>query len=137
MPPQDEKIVAKSPKKTAKMASSSETEEQQKKSFWKFKRSSSLNCGSGYARSLCPLPPLSRSNSTGSAPSSSVKKPGLSKEGLKANSQKSANGHQKPPLRKNGYTNGVRVNPVLNVPSANLFGLGSIFSGSKDKTKKK
>lgn len=49
----------------------SETEDQKRssnsKSFWRFKRSSSLNCGSGYGRKLCPLPLLSRSNSTGSA----------------------------------------------------------------------
>ncbi|KAJ8550063.1 hypothetical protein K7X08_033770 [Anisodus acutangulus] len=44
-------------------------EKQNSKSFWRFKRSSSLNCGSGYARTLCPLPLLSRSNSTGSTPS--------------------------------------------------------------------
>ncbi|PKI75635.1 hypothetical protein CRG98_004036 [Punica granatum] len=48
---------------------SGEPEKQQSsnsKSFWRFKRSSSLNCGSGYGRKLCPLPLLSRSNSTGS-----------------------------------------------------------------------
>nr|DAD35387.1 TPA_asm: hypothetical protein HUJ06_006027 [Nelumbo nucifera] len=39
------------------------------KSFWRFKRSSSLNCGSGHKLSLiCSLPLLSRSNSTGSSP---------------------------------------------------------------------
>uniref|UniRef100_A0A2P2QKH4 Uncharacterized protein n=1 Tax=Rhizophora mucronata TaxID=61149 RepID=A0A2P2QKH4_RHIMU len=45
-------------------------------------------------------------------------------------------GYQKPPLKKN-YGNVVRVNPVLNVPSGNLFGLVSIFSNAKDKNKKK
>ncbi|KAL0378063.1 UNVERIFIED_CONTAM: hypothetical protein Sradi_3111800 [Sesamum radiatum] len=57
-------------------ATNTDTEEKQinqkssSSSFWRFKRSSSLNCGSGYARTLCPLPLLSRSNSTGSTASS-------------------------------------------------------------------
>lgn len=120
------------------------------KSFWGFKRSSS--CGSGgYGRSLCPLPLLSRSNSTGST-SPSVKRMPLSS--MKQNSHKHTssstrpsqshplcpNSYQKPPLKKShgSYGNhGVRVNPVLNVPSANLFGLGSIFSSNRDKTRKK
>ncbi|KAI9128396.1 hypothetical protein K1719_001389 [Acacia pycnantha] len=126
------------------------------KSFWGFKRSSS--CGSGgYGRSLCPLPLLSRSNSTGSAPTTttpSVKKMPLSKEGPNnmklnhhhphikhANPTTTARPYLKPPLKKihGPYVhNGVRVNPVINVPSANLFGLGSIFSSSsRDKSKKK
>ncbi|XP_057436536.1 uncharacterized protein LOC130728963 [Lotus japonicus] len=112
------------------------------KSFWSFKRSSS--CGSGYGRSLCPLPLLSRSNSTGSTPS--VKKEGPN---IKQNQQKHCsssrisgpNSYHKPPLNKNHgsyYGNSVRVSPVINVPSANLFGLGSIFSNSsRDKSKKK
>ncbi|XP_024974507.1 uncharacterized protein LOC112512665 [Cynara cardunculus var. scolymus] len=48
------------------------------RSFWGFKRSSS--CGNGYARSLCPIPLLSRSNSTGSS-STNTKRPSSSKEG--------------------------------------------------------
>ncbi|KAK7381072.1 hypothetical protein VNO78_33596 [Psophocarpus tetragonolobus] len=126
-------------------------EKQSSKSFWRFKRSSS--CGSGYGRSLCPLPLLSRSNSTGSSPS--VKRIPLSKEGhpnVKQNSQRrsssmsrssphslASHNHQKPPLKRShgSYGNGVRVSPVLNVPSANLFGLGSIFSNNRDKSKKK
>ncbi|TKY46504.1 hypothetical protein E2542_SST28545 [Spatholobus suberectus] len=123
-------------------------EKQSSKSFWRFKRSSS--CGSGYGRSLCPLPLLSRSNSTGSSPS--VKRIPLSKEGhhVKQNSQKrssitrsshslASHNHPKPPLKRShgSYANGVRVSPVLNVPSANLFGLGSIFFNNRDKSKKK
>lgn len=117
------------------------------KSFWRFKRSSS--CGSGYTRSLCPLPLLSRSNSTGSAPSN--KQTSLSKEGAtqKQSSHRNASknsvqcsssmGHQKPPLKKlhGSYGNVVQVNPILNVHSGNLFGLGSIFSSGKDRSKKK
>ncbi|KAK7340956.1 hypothetical protein VNO77_21675 [Canavalia gladiata] len=124
-------------------------EKQSSKSFWSFRRSSS--CGSGYGRSFCPLPLLSRSNSTGSS-TPSVKRNPLSKEApnIKPNSHKLSstrithsfvpNSYQRPPLNKNhgSYgTNSVRVNPVLNVPSANLFGLASIFSNNKDKTKKK
>jgi hypothetical protein len=119
------------------------------KSFWSFKRSSS--CGSGYGRSLCPLPLLSRSNSTGSSTSSvNSKKNSLSKEGInvKSNSQKHSatrfsnssgpNSYLKPPLNKShGSHASVRVNPILNVPPANLFGLSSIFSNNRDKGKKK
>ncbi|KAF2295324.1 hypothetical protein GH714_032574 [Hevea brasiliensis] len=57
------------------------------KSFWRFKRSSSLNCVSGYGRSLCPLPLLSRSNSTGSAPGS-VKRVPLSRDGYSSYNHK-------------------------------------------------
>nr|GMD49973.1 probable membrane-associated kinase regulator 1 [Ipomoea batatas] len=120
---------------------------------------SSLNCGSGYARTLCPLPLLSRSNSTGS--SSPIPKRTLSRDSfnLKHQSQKSSScsasstkhqsynlfsaSNHKPPSKKfqastSSYSsNGVRVNPVLNVPPANLFGLGSMFSHGKDKNKKK
>lgn len=130
-------------------------DKQSSKSFWRFKRSSS--CGNGYGRSLCPLPLLSRSNSTGSADSTPIAKrsssssSSLSKDvkhnsnrNLKLPSQSSSsNGYQKPPLLKKGghhhgsYTNGVSINPVLNVPPANLFGLGSIFSNGKEKGKKK
>ncbi|XP_059294930.1 uncharacterized protein LOC132048000 [Lycium ferocissimum] len=130
----------------------SSDEKQNSKSFWRFSRSSSLNCGSGYARTLCPLPLLSRSNSTGSTPS--VKRNStLSKDNLShkhhSNSQRhfsksmSSNGHncQKPPLKNkvpgNPYSNGVKFSPVLNVPPANLFGLSSFFTSSKEKNKKK
>ncbi|KAL3735260.1 hypothetical protein ACJRO7_024398 [Eucalyptus globulus] len=136
------------------------------KSFWKFKRSRSLNlssCGSGYGRSLCPLPLLSRSNSTGSPlnsnnskeshhnhlhfqkPSCSPNKQGFPLKPFQASSSlPSSSGYQKPPLRKsnNGFhgnfnhSNGsFRVNPVLHVPSGNLFGLGSMFLSGKDKSK--
>ncbi|KAK7374883.1 hypothetical protein VNO80_08326 [Phaseolus coccineus] len=123
-------------------------EKQSSKSFWIFKRSSS--CGNGHRRSFCPLPLLSRSNSTGSS-TPSVKRNPLSKEGVnvRPNSQKHSstrlthsyvpNGYyQKPPLNKShgSYGSSVRVNPVLNVPPANLFGLASIFSSNRDKSKR-
>lgn len=112
------------------------------KSFWQFKRSSSLNCESTRSKSLIrSLQFLSRSNSTGSAPNpkpttSTV----ISKESQKQNlkrqpsvSRKStmstsssysgtyyySSSTQKPPLKKcgsyNGH-NGVRISPVLNIP---------------------
>lgn len=46
------------------------------------------------------------------------------------------NGVSKEDRSIHGNGNGIRVNPVLNVSSANLFGLGSIFSGNKEKNKK-
>ncbi|KAH6803686.1 hypothetical protein C2S51_031933 [Perilla frutescens var. frutescens] len=135
------------PRTTQKTAE--EKQNQKTSSFWRFKRSSSLNCGSGYARTLCPLPLLSRSNSTGSTASvkrsssnnqkQNYQKYSLPNSALKQSSW-STNNYLKPPLKKNGYCSyngGVKINPVLNVPSANLFGLASIFSGGKDKGKKK
>lgn len=114
-------------------------------SFWGFKRSASLNCGSGYGRTLCPLPLLSRSNSTGSN-SGGGAKPRSSllnnqkREFLKLGcpnkpSSSSSASHQKPPLNKSGYSNRVKITPVLNVPTSNLFGL--IFSSGKERGKKK
>lgn len=129
------------------------------RSFWRFKRSTSLNCGSGHGRSLglCPLPLLSRSNSTGSSPN--VKSSTFSKENsdnshpnskkqspknttnmsspLKPSQAASSSfngGYQKPPLRKGS---GINVSPVLNVPPGNLFGLNSVFFSGKDKGKRK
>ncbi|KAL7232038.1 hypothetical protein ACSBR2_010120 [Camellia fascicularis] len=129
--------------KEAKLTSSGSDEKQNSKSFWRFKRSSSLNCGSGYGRSLCPLPLLSRSNSTGSANHHHTHKHNSQKNSSSVSASKPSSqfsgSHQKPPLKKSyaSHGNGVRVNPVLNVPSGNLFGLGSIFFNGKDKNKKK
>ncbi|KAL8123883.1 uncharacterized protein LOC141718396 [Apium graveolens] len=132
----------------------SEDQKKKSKSFWQFKRSSSLNSGNSYARSLCPIPLLSRSNSAGSATSSKrsssskeshnlnkqhAQKSSLVSSSIKQSQLSSSSSYQKPPLKKNGYGgnnsygNGVRINPVINVPSANLFGLGSIFSTSSNK----
>lgn len=130
--------------KEMKSSSNYEAEDQKQssKSFWRFKRSSSLNCASGYGRSLCHLPLLSRSYSAGSTPRS--KRAPLTKDTnhkqnkqafFKSSQSSSTKNYQKPPLKKNygPYGNGVRVSPVLNVPSGNLFGLGSIFFNGKDK----
>jgi len=142
------KMITKDVKELNNIVEVDEKQSSNSKSFWGFKRSSS--CGSGYGRSLCPLPLLSKSNSTGS--STSVKRMQLSKEGsnVKQNSKKNSsitrssnsfgsNNHQKAPIKRchgGAYANNVRVSPVLNVPYSNLFGFGSIFS-NKDKSKKK
>ncbi|KAJ6988075.1 hypothetical protein NC653_021105 [Populus alba x Populus x berolinensis] len=119
------------------------------KSFWQFKRSNSLNCDSTRSKGLIrSLHFLSRSNSTGSAPNP-PKQAMLSKETQKPQLQKQAsvpsrksssyNSQQKPPLlRKCGsYGNGVRISPVLNIGTVNLFGLGSLFCNGKVKKKKR
>ncbi|KAL4341177.1 hypothetical protein GQ457_08G014510 [Hibiscus cannabinus] len=104
-----------------------------KPSFWGFKRSRSFTCGSGYGRSLCPLPLLSRSNSTGSTPN--IKQTPSNPKHINSHKHSSTSYH-KPPLKKTGAAAAYKPygNPVvLNVPSANLFGLGSIFSHGKPK----
>ncbi|KAJ9564369.1 hypothetical protein OSB04_000335 [Centaurea solstitialis] len=102
------------------------------RSFWGFKRSSS--CGNGYARSLCPIPLLSRSNSTGSSSinANTKRSTSSSKEGF--TQKHNHHNFQKPPLRKTSYrygnhANGARINPVLNL------GFGSFFSNGKKKMK--
>ncbi|BFG33090.1 hypothetical protein CerSpe_193640 [Prunus speciosa] len=137
------------------------------KSFWGFKRSSSLNQDNKKSL-LCSLPLLSRSNSTGSAPNPNPKKTtfkqsssqkqssniSMSKSfSYSSSSSSSSNPYAtlpRPPSKKgyNGssyYGNGVRISPVLNVPSpyiskgtAKLFCLGSfLHPGGKDKKAKK
>ncbi|XAR51533.1 hypothetical protein NMG60_11006183 [Bertholletia excelsa] len=121
------------PEISAKAENSGSGEKQSPKPFWRFNRSCSLNCGSAYARSLCPFPLLSRSNSTGSATSVKRSSPTSWKKAQKSGS------YQRPPPKKGCRSNGngIRVSPVLNVPSSHLFGLGSIFFGGKEKRKKK
>ncbi|WMV16848.1 hypothetical protein MTR67_010233 [Solanum verrucosum] len=120
---------------SVKNESLSTDEKQSSKSFWRFKRSNSTSSTSSYVRTLCPLPILSRSNSTGSTPNMKHKH----HFHKSSSSASSSNGHyQKPPLRKvPGYINGIKISPVLNVPTANLFGLSSLFSSSKEKNKKR
>ncbi|XVF44186.1 hypothetical protein PTKIN_Ptkin02bG0100900 [Pterospermum kingtungense] len=124
------------------------------KSFWQFKRSSSLNCESSRSKSLIrSLQFLSRSNSTGSAPNPkptmlSQKQPSLSRKPSVSAfyTYTSNNSTQKPPLKKNcgAYGNGVRVSPVLNLPhpfisnaTVSFFGFGSLFCNGKAKKKKR
>ncbi|XP_022754887.1 uncharacterized protein LOC111303106 [Durio zibethinus] len=149
------------------MLVNSDLEEKPKsKSFWGFKRSSSLNCDIKKSI-ICSLPLLSRSNSTGSVPNpkrSSMKDSNkhssqklLSISMTKSSSSSSSSSccsncnayqfHQRPPLKKNhgkSYGNGFRISPVLNVPphyiskgTANLFGLGSFLRTGKDKKSRK
>ncbi|XP_022137549.1 uncharacterized protein LOC111008972 [Momordica charantia] len=122
------------------------------KSFWGFKRSSSLNFESKRS-SLCPLPLLSRSNSTGSVPNPKSKK---SKDSQKQISQKqhstsmrklspssSSSFNQyainlKPQMNKTQggvYGNYHCIGPVLNVPPK-FFGLGSLLRCGKDRKSK-
>ncbi|KAF2298707.1 hypothetical protein GH714_025619 [Hevea brasiliensis] len=121
------------------ISNSGSLEKHQSKSFWGFKRSSSLNCD--IKKSLiCSLPLLSRSNSTGS----SVPNP-------KRSTSSPASTYvytfpQKPPLKKNygrSHGNGVKISPVLKMPppyiaqgAANLFGLGSLLRNGKEKNRK-
>ncbi|GMI85498.1 hypothetical protein like AT1G67050 [Hibiscus trionum] len=130
-PPPHEDVNANPTKEDDQKQSSSSS----KSSFWGFKRSRSFTCGSGYGRSLCPLPLLSRSNSTGSTPN--IKHPSNNNPKHTNSHKHSSASYHKPPLKKSttAYkSHGVHVNHVvLNVPSANLFGLGSIFSNGKSK----
>ncbi|KAJ8769754.1 hypothetical protein K2173_005960 [Erythroxylum novogranatense] len=134
------------------------------KSFWQFKRSSSLNFDRSGSKALIrSLQFLSRSNSTGSSPnppkqsilSKETQKPKLQKQPSLPNRKLSNsssgafypyNSSQKnPPLRKcKSYGNGIRISPVLNIPSpyisrgtVNLFGIGSLFCNGKVKKKKR
>ncbi|XP_065860734.1 uncharacterized protein [Euphorbia lathyris] len=135
-----------------------ESEEKiQSKSFWGFKRSSSLNCDIKKTL-ICSLPLLSRSNSTGSAPNPNSNPKQKASSCKEFNKQKQQLGKkvavpgsnyvyslpQKPPLKKYyGGSNGNGVNKVLNVPppyigkgAASLFGLGSFLRNGKEKTRR-
>ncbi|KAJ6672630.1 hypothetical protein OIU85_013917 [Salix viminalis] len=127
-------------------------EKPQSKSFWGFKRCSSLN--SDIKRSLCSIPLLLRSSSTGSEPN--AKRTTL-KDTRKNNSQRHQSASmaksepssssessfiyslpKKPPLKKGGSYG--KISPVLSLPppyiykgTANLFGLGSFMRNGKEK----
>ncbi|XP_073042067.1 uncharacterized protein [Primulina eburnea] len=122
---------------TRKPIPESEEKHRSKSSFLGFKCRTSLNGGSGHnGRGLCPLPFLSRSKSTSS--NTNVERPSNMKQSLVRSSSCS---QQKLPLKKSNhasYCYGVKIHPVLNVPPANLFGLGSIFnkSGTNKRNKK-
>ncbi|CAN1265481.1 hypothetical protein LINPERPRIM_LOCUS12257 [Linum perenne] len=125
------------------------------KSFWGFKRSTSLNNYDLKKTLISSLPPLlSRSKSTGSVPvpkKSSQKNeihhhrkpiPHSAKSSSSSSSSSTSYAYsfpQKPPLKKKNST--ARISPVLNVPAiskgtANLFGLGSILIGKEKKSRK-
>ncbi|XP_027343232.1 uncharacterized protein LOC113855801 [Abrus precatorius] len=140
-------------REVANVNSGSYEQKTQFSSFWGFSRSKSLNCD--IKKSLmCSSPPLSRSNSTGSVPTpkrmSSNKHPSAAKPlSSSSSSCSSLNFYpvQKSPSGKcygGSYANGVRISPVLNLPtpciskgSVNLFGLGSFLRVGKAKKSKK
>ncbi|KAF9667590.1 hypothetical protein SADUNF_Sadunf15G0039400 [Salix dunnii] len=127
-------------------------EKPQSKSFWGFKRSSSLNrdikrsssLNRDIKRSLFSLPLLSRSSSTGSVPNAKRK---TVKDAHKSNSQKQQStttaksssspssssvssflysSPQKPPLKKSGSYG--KISPVLNVPPPYIYkGTANLF----------
>lgn len=137
------------------------------KSIWRFKRSSSLDCGSGYGRKLCPLPLLSRSNSAGPAEVQLAREsqsyhhhqkqhqqtysqkhpppsPPLQSKPLQDQLSNGFHQRQRPPSRRgrvfsssHGSSSTTIVNPALNIHSGNLFGFGSIIFSGKDRNKKK
>ncbi|OMP04735.1 hypothetical protein COLO4_09346 [Corchorus olitorius] len=97
-----------------------------KSSFWRFKRSSSLNFVTGNKKKLCSNSSLSRSSSEGSAPK------------VKPFLQSSTN-TQKSNLKKNntcgyGYP-AATINPILNVPLVDFFCVSSVFFNGKNKKK--
>ncbi|AES76659.1 hypothetical protein MtrunA17_Chr6g0484211 [Medicago truncatula] len=117
------------------------------KSFWGFSRSKSLNCDTKKNLSFS-LPPLYRSNSTGSAKKMSSNKQ-TSSATTKSSSWSNINLY---PMQKSNsgksyggsYGNGHWISPVLNVPtpcvskgSANFFRFGSFLSIGKVKKNKK
>lgn len=140
------------------LSSSFDVEEIEKppsKSFWQFKRSSSLNCDSSRSRSLIrSLHFLSRSNSTGSAPNSKptplskeTQKPHLQKQpsvSSRRSSSASCSSTYYYSYSSSQRPNGVRISPVLNLPppyiskvTVSFFGFGSLFCNGKVKKKKK
>lgn len=123
-------------------ANSDSEAEKSSKSFWSFKRSSSLNCD--IKKSLiCSFPRLTRSNSTGSVTNSKrAMLRDINNHRPSSRSSSSSiccNAYQFRPQKhagKKGEGGGsFSIIPVLNGPST--FGLGSILRHSKDKTKKK
>ncbi|KAJ7954117.1 Membrane-associated kinase regulator [Quillaja saponaria] len=143
-----------------------DSERHSTKSFWQLKRSSSLNCETSYSKSLIrSLQFLSRSNSTGSAPNlkpielpKKTQKQKLQRQPSVSSRRSSSassscssayyfyNSSQSPSLKKKfgSCGDGVRINPLLNLPSpfipkstASFFGFGSLFCNGKFKKKKK
>ncbi|CAL0312434.1 unnamed protein product [Lupinus luteus] len=118
------------------------------KSFWGFSRSRSLNCDTN--KNLVTSLPLARSKSTGSAlnpkrMSSNGQISAAAKSSSSSSSQSSILNLY--PLQKSSsgksYTNGLRISPVLNVPTpciskggASLFMLGSFLRVGKVKKSK-
>ncbi|XP_059454612.1 uncharacterized protein LOC132184852 [Corylus avellana] len=157
-PPPSEKSKKDLRMKEEVMAIKSDLEQKHpSKSFWGFRRSTSLNISDSKRSLLCSLPLLSRSNSTGLTMAKDVqnkqnsqKRASVFMSRSSSSSSSSASSapamQQKPPLKKNygGSLHGARISPVLNIvpPSyiskrtENLFGLGSFLRDRKDKKSK-
>lgn len=140
-----------------------EEEKPTTKTFWQFRRSSSVNIdGKSTPNGLIgrSLQFLTRSNSTGSVPN--PKPSGVSKVMQKQHSLKessinrrnssaqyypynNSNNSKRPFLRKSNSTSyGNGINPVLNIAptyiakgTVSLFGIGSFFCSKKSKKKRK
>ncbi|KAK7251626.1 hypothetical protein RIF29_34977 [Crotalaria pallida] len=120
----------------------------QSKSFWGFSKSRSLNCDTN--KSLVSSLPLPRSKSTGSAlnPKRMSSNGQLSSAASKSLSSTSPSILNLYPMQKcssgKSYANGLRISPVLNVPTpciskggASLFMLGSFLRVGKKVKKSK
>ncbi|XP_061344934.1 uncharacterized protein LOC133290829 [Gastrolobium bilobum] len=118
--------------------------------LWGFSRSKSFSCDTNKSL-ICSSPPLSRSNSSGSALNPkrmiSNKQPSSAAKSLSSScSTLNLYPMQKSPSGKSyggSYANGLWISPVLNVPtpyiskgSASLFGLGSFLRVGKAKKSK-
>ncbi|XP_022633168.1 uncharacterized protein LOC106767636 [Vigna radiata var. radiata] len=121
------------------------------KSFWGFNRSKSLNRDTK-KNLTCSISLLSRSNSTGSVENPKRVSSNKHSSSAAKSSSYSYSSLNMPPLQKSPsgkgyggyYPNGLRINPVLNVPtpcvskgSSNLFSLGSFLRVGKVKKSKK
>ncbi|KAI3412720.1 uncharacterized protein J3R85_016973 [Psidium guajava] len=104
------------------------------RSFWRFRRSSSLGSTDSCSRSLCFLPLIPRSYSTRSSPLNKKQhRPRLpppecraTKNDQKASSSECFGSHYRQRARQ--------VSPVvLNVPTMDMFGLSYIFASRKTK----
>ncbi|XP_017237806.1 uncharacterized protein LOC108210871 [Daucus carota subsp. sativus] len=122
------------------------------KSFWRGRRSNSVQCDNSHKKSsFWSLPLLLRSNSTGSVTHSQRH---VSKDIQKQSSRKQPKHtsssrytyelSQKPPSKKNNrgsYSGGAYISPVLDMPppyigkgtAFNLFGFGYLFRNKKEK----
>nr|VDD60025.1 unnamed protein product [Brassica oleracea] len=142
LPPQP--LPPKHIEKDTSGANSDSEAEKSSKSFWSFKRSSSLNCD--LKKSLiCSFPRLTRSNSTGSVTNSKramlrdVNNHRVSPTSSSSSSSVCCNYHFRPQKHtgKKGEAGGGSFSaiPVLSGPST--FGLGSFLRHSKKKKNKK
>ncbi|VVA99844.1 unnamed protein product [Arabis nemorensis] len=133
-------------------ANSDSEVEKSSKSFWSFKRSSSLNCDIK-KNLICSFPRLTRSNSTGSVMNSKrsmlrdinkhssqrhgAPRPGANPSSRLSSSSVCCSSYQFRPQKQAAGKNGggsFRITPVIGGPSP--FGLGSILRLSKEKTTK-